>query len=64
MVVALDDENKNAKLSLRQTEILSKLSSIVKDLSSETEDSYVDLLSELVAKLTLLMKHCGTYFSS
>ncbi|KAJ4468122.1 glutamate-cysteine ligase catalytic subunit [Lentinula aciculospora] len=39
MVVALDNETKNAKLSLRQTEILTKLSSIVNNLSSETEDA-------------------------
>ncbi|KIK67150.1 hypothetical protein GYMLUDRAFT_69344 [Collybiopsis luxurians FD-317 M1] len=39
MVVYLDDESKNAKLSLRQTEILTKLSSIVNNLISETQDS-------------------------
>lgn len=42
MVVALDDETKNAKLSLRQTEILAKLSSIVNDISLETADSCVE----------------------
>jgi glutamate--cysteine ligase catalytic subunit len=35
MVISFDNEEKNAKLSLRQTEILEKLSSIVSDLSSE-----------------------------
>jgi glutamate--cysteine ligase catalytic subunit len=35
MVVSFDKEEKNAKLSLRQTEILAKLSSIVGDISSE-----------------------------
>ncbi|KAF8829034.1 hypothetical protein HHX47_DHR3001132 [Lentinula edodes] len=39
MVVVLDDKTKNAKLSLRQTEILTKLSSIVNNLSLETEDA-------------------------
>ncbi|KAJ7072365.1 glutamate-cysteine ligase catalytic subunit [Mycena amicta] len=39
MVVALDDERKDARLSLRQTEILEKLSSIVNDISSECPDS-------------------------
>lgn len=39
MVVSLDDVEKNAKLSLRQTEILEKLSSICKDLSDETEEA-------------------------
>ncbi|KIM83246.1 hypothetical protein PILCRDRAFT_819487 [Piloderma croceum F 1598] len=34
MVISLDNEEKNAKLSLRQTEILEKLSSIVSDISS------------------------------
>ncbi|KAJ4498240.1 glutamate-cysteine ligase catalytic subunit [Lentinula lateritia] len=39
MVVVLDNKTKNAKLSLRQTEILTKLNSIVNNLSLETEDS-------------------------
>ncbi|KAJ7647373.1 glutamate-cysteine ligase catalytic subunit [Roridomyces roridus] len=39
MVVAMDDEKKDARLSLRQTEILAKLSSIVGDLSSGCPDS-------------------------
>ncbi|KAF7321268.1 Glutamate-cysteine ligase catalytic subunit [Mycena kentingensis (nom. inval.)] len=39
MVVAMDDTQKTAKLSLRQTEILEKLSSIVNDISSECADS-------------------------
>jgi glutamate--cysteine ligase catalytic subunit len=34
MVISFDNEEKNAKLSLRQTEILEKLSSIVSDISS------------------------------
>ncbi|KAI6121726.1 glutamate-cysteine ligase-domain-containing protein [Pisolithus sp. B1] len=36
MVVAFDDEKKNAKLSLRQTEILKELGNIVGTLSSDT----------------------------
>ena len=35
MVVAFDELEKNAKLSLRQSEILAKLGSIVNDLSEE-----------------------------
>ncbi|KAK2459265.1 hypothetical protein APHAL10511_008719 [Amanita phalloides] len=38
MVVAFDDENKNAKLSLRQHEILDKLSSIMNDTSVDSPD--------------------------
>ncbi|KAF9478808.1 glutamate-cysteine ligase catalytic subunit [Pholiota conissans] len=39
MVISFDDEEKNAKLSLRQTEILEKLSAIVDNISSETPDN-------------------------
>ncbi|KAF7315399.1 Glutamate-cysteine ligase catalytic subunit [Mycena indigotica] len=39
MVVAMDDKEKEARLSLRQTEILNKLSSIVNDLSSGCPES-------------------------
>ncbi|KAJ6586880.1 glutamate-cysteine ligase catalytic subunit [Mycena vulgaris] len=39
MVVALDKEGKDARLSLRQTEILEKLSSIVGSISSDCPDS-------------------------
>ncbi|KAG1731469.1 glutamate-cysteine ligase-domain-containing protein [Suillus paluster] len=35
MVVTFDDEEKNAKLSLRQTEILTKLSKVVGDLTDD-----------------------------
>lgn len=35
MVVAFDDHEKNAKLSLRQTEILAKLQSIVSDIATD-----------------------------
>lgn len=35
MVVTFDDEEKNAKLSLRQTEILEKLSKVVSDLTDD-----------------------------
>ncbi|KAK2464301.1 hypothetical protein APHAL10511_003758 [Amanita phalloides] len=38
MVVIFDDENKNAKLSLRQHEILDKLSSIMNDTSVDSPD--------------------------
>ncbi|EIW83068.1 glutamate-cysteine ligase catalytic subunit [Coniophora puteana RWD-64-598 SS2] len=39
MVVVLDKEEKNAKLSLRQTEILAKLSKVVSDLTDDGTDS-------------------------
>ncbi|KAG8213939.1 GCLC protein [Butyriboletus roseoflavus] len=39
MVIAFDDETKNAKLSLRQTEILAKLNTIVTGLEADTPDS-------------------------
>ncbi|KAF5370723.1 hypothetical protein D9758_001829 [Tetrapyrgos nigripes] len=39
MVVSFDNEEKNAKLSLRQTEILAKLSAIVDDISSDSDNS-------------------------
>lgn len=39
MVVAFDEDNKDVKLSLRQTEILEKLSTIVGDISSECDKS-------------------------
>ncbi|KAG6375363.1 glutamate-cysteine ligase-domain-containing protein [Boletus reticuloceps] len=39
MVIALDNETKNAKLSLRQTEILAKLSKSITDLEDDTPDS-------------------------
>ncbi|KAH8107999.1 glutamate-cysteine ligase catalytic subunit [Cristinia sonorae] len=38
MVVAFDNVEKNAKLSLRQTEILAKLQSIVNDIASDKGD--------------------------
>ena len=38
MVVSLDDEARNVKLSLRQSEILAKLESIVHDISSSCPD--------------------------
>ncbi|KDR75147.1 hypothetical protein GALMADRAFT_268698 [Galerina marginata CBS 339.88] len=39
MVVSFDDEEKNAKLSLRQTEILAKLSAIVDDISADCPET-------------------------
>ena len=41
MVVAFDDQEKSAKLSLRQTEILTKLSDIVHDISAGCPTKYV-----------------------
>jgi glutamate--cysteine ligase catalytic subunit len=35
MVVTFDDKEKNAKLSLRQTEILAKLGQVVGDLTDD-----------------------------
>ncbi|KAF8973058.1 glutamate-cysteine ligase catalytic subunit [Flammula alnicola] len=39
MVISFDDQDKNAKLSLRQTEILAKLNAIVCDISAESPDN-------------------------
>ncbi|KAF8125726.1 glutamate-cysteine ligase-domain-containing protein [Boletus edulis] len=39
MVIALDDKKKNAKLSLRQSEVLTKLSKSMSDLKADTSDS-------------------------
>jgi hypothetical protein len=41
MVISFDDADKNAKLSLRQTEILAKLNSIVEDLCDGCPKTYV-----------------------
>ena len=41
MVVSFDDNEKNAKLSLRQTEILAKLNDIVNDISADCSEEYV-----------------------
>ena len=41
MVVSFDDIEKNAKLSLRQTEILAKLNDIVNDISADCPKEYV-----------------------
>lgn len=41
MVASFDDDTRNAKLSLRQTEILAKLQTIVDDISSSCPDQYV-----------------------
>ena len=46
MVVSFDDEKKAAHLSLRQSEILEKLSAIVDDISTETENRW-DFLNYL-----------------
>lgn len=39
MVLTFDDEEKNAKLSLRQSEILAKLQTIVDDIATDRGDS-------------------------
>jgi hypothetical protein len=41
MVVALDDEEKDARLSLRQTEILHELSNVCSDLTSGPRNRFV-----------------------
>ena len=40
MVVSFDDNKKNAKLSLRQTEILAKLNDIVNEISADCPEGY------------------------
>jgi glutamate--cysteine ligase catalytic subunit len=44
MVVSFDDKEKNAKLSLRQQEILEKLDSVVDDISAGALNKYVPWL--------------------
>lgn len=39
MVASFDDQEKHAKLSLRQTEILAKLQAIVDDIASDRGES-------------------------
>ena len=41
MVVVFDDKEKNAKLSLRQTEILAKLDTIVNNINADCPSQYV-----------------------
>ena len=41
MVVSFDDNEKNAKLSLRQTEILARLNDVVNDISANCPEEYV-----------------------
>ena len=41
MVATFDNEDKNVQLSLRQTEILAKLQSIVSDIASDRGESSV-----------------------
>lgn len=45
MVVAFDNEEKNAKLSLRQTEILQKLSTIVDSICADCPEECVKYLT-------------------
>jgi hypothetical protein len=40
MVVAFDEQDKDARLSLRQTEILQKLSNVCSDLTSGPKNAY------------------------
>lgn len=47
MVIQLDEENKNAVLSLRQTEILAKLQPLTSEIDANTDSSYVCSLIEL-----------------
>jgi glutamate--cysteine ligase catalytic subunit len=44
MVVFFDNQERNAKLSLRQQEILEKINFAVDDISSEAHDKYVPWL--------------------
>ena len=56
MVVSFDDEGRNAKLSLRQTEILEKLSSIVNDISDEVDEQYVSIIDSAISDFRC---HCS-----
>lgn len=44
MVVSFDNAERNAKLSLRQTEILAKLNTIVGDICADCPEEYIPLL--------------------
>lgn len=48
MVISLDEESKNAVLSLRQTEILAKLQPLTSEIDAHTDSSYVRLLHTLL----------------
>ena len=45
MVVSFDNKEKKATVSLRQTEILEKLSAIVNDISTDCPEEYVHIFS-------------------
>ncbi len=54
MVVSFDDQEKNASLSLRQTEILAKLNEIVDDICADCPEKYVFNISIWTYVLTQL----------
>ena len=63
MVVSFDDKEKNAKVSLRQSEILAKLQTIVDDIADCGCDSYARYycpLNELIS-LSSCRKSVPTY---
>lgn len=55
MVVSFDDQEKNAKLSLRQTEILAKLNEIVDDICADCPEKYVKISLFKFARSTFLL---------
>ncbi len=63
MVVVFDDENKNAKVSLRQQEILAKLSSIVNDINADCPEQLVHFLGG-DSLISLSFQYLCTHFSS
>ena len=64
MVVTFDDEKKSAKLSLRQEEILEKLSSIVKDIDAGCPEQSVFVLGTCRSELSYCAQHFGAHLSS
>lgn len=63
MVISLDEENKNAVLSLRQTEILAKLQPLTSEIDANTDSSYVCFFLRFVYCLTSFQNICP-YLSS
>lgn len=61
MVISLDEENKNAVLSLRQTEILAKLQPLTSEIDANTDSSYVCFFLRFVYYLTFLRISVPTF---
>ena len=56
MVVVFDDKEKDARLSLRQTEILEKLDTIVNNINADCPSQYV-FLGHIERTILMNMKY-------